>query len=219
MQFEFVERWKHAKSDLADSLLGLIANQEESLTGVRKSDVIAGFGDLILSEGCVHEQKRRMSEDLATAQKIAAEKLVNGKKTGLESAAKDNEDSKPTPPDAQQVPAAGFSKQEKEDMSVEKAKRKATDITVTPPKVTTIDTTEKKEESSDKKLRGSGKGSSSNKAGEKHEDWKVSIFVCNEKGGVLVKHTKDETGQTMSFERGPWGTSGRWTWKTQRRPR
>ena len=154
---DFMEGVKKTEEDLADALLELIANQEESLTEVRESDVLTEVGDLLLADGCVHEQKRRMSEDLALAQKITAEKLANGKKNSLGNTSNASADNKPTPPQAQQVPTADFTQKDKEDMSVEKTKRKADDITATPPKVATIDQKEKKEESSGKKLKDSGK--------------------------------------------------------------
>ena len=78
---DFIERWEAEKSELADALLEMIANQEESLTRVWESEVIAEWGDVLSAEGCVHGQKRRMSEELAEAQRIAAEKIARGVRT------------------------------------------------------------------------------------------------------------------------------------------
>ena len=75
---DFIETWKIMKSGLADALLQMIANTEESLTGVCESDVLAKLGNVLLAEGCVFEQKRRIMNDLAEAQRVSAEKLANG---------------------------------------------------------------------------------------------------------------------------------------------
>ena len=78
----------------------MIANQGESLTGVRERDVLAELGDVLFTKGCVREQRRRMVDDLVEARRIAAEELAKGRNNVRLSTT-------PTPPEAQQVPVAG----------------------------------------------------------------------------------------------------------------
>ena len=77
---DVIDRCEAEGNELADALLESIANKEESPTRASESDVTNELGDVSPTEECVREQTRRMIDDLAEAQEIAAEKEEQGAK-------------------------------------------------------------------------------------------------------------------------------------------
>ena len=53
---------------MVDALLDMLANNGESLNGVKEARGITGLGDVLLTEGMMREQNRRVLEDLNKAQ-------------------------------------------------------------------------------------------------------------------------------------------------------